>query len=304
MDAVHAHCRTIIDTIDEFIQSKDSRESPPSDPCCIPPSFIDHSSNTSFHSIPFIPTRTLPCNSKETSRLHFRHYSSSRHFRQRSHHLATPSKKTAIIIAYILRKWRYKFSDMFADPWTGFGRWALKGGKQRKGNKLAAVVYQWVNKVMTRKADDEYFLKTVPMIAEHAEFIYPSNLNVRLIKDQLAEYLGNSAKHRSKLFLWALILPADVYLAKFAVIAANAFLCYNVFRVNAHWRANSNANSLQRLLDAKSVTWTSSSAFQSLIERKAGEVSKSIEENGENGCIDQKFRGICMMPWWRNWKLK
>ncbi|KAJ3218532.1 hypothetical protein HDU67_005091 [Dinochytrium kinnereticum] len=180
-------------------------------------------------------------------------------------------ERLAIVLGFVLRKWRYKVSDAFAEPWTGFGKWAVT-----EGGFFGKLVYQGINRIITRKADDEYFLKTVPMIAEHAEFIYPPSLNSRLIKEQLVDYLGDSTKHRGKLFLWTLILPLDIYLAKVALVAANTFLCYNVFRVNAHWRANRNAQTLQRLIDTKKITWTPSQGFEDVVMKKVGEVHKEV----------------------------
>ncbi|KAJ3102849.1 hypothetical protein HDU97_000232 [Phlyctochytrium planicorne] len=131
---------------------------------------------------------------------------------------------------------------------------------------------------MTRKADDEYFLKSIPIIAEHVEVIYPPGLTqMRLVKEQLALYLQEHEKHRTRLLMWSLILPADFYLAKFFVMSANLFFCYNVFRINAHWRAYRSASTLQKLLNHREgITWTPSEEFEKLILDKAEDASGEL----------------------------
>ncbi|KAJ3326577.1 hypothetical protein HDU76_012807 [Blyttiomyces sp. JEL0837] len=195
-------------------------------------------------------------------------------------------ERFALIFAYALRKWRYSTWDHIAAAWHDMGLSSISKLKsmtaeeQEKGGmaltRITAKVYLKVNELTTRRAADEYFLKSVPTISEHVEFIYPAGTNVREVKQQLSEWLADSEKHRSQLFLWCLIFPADLYLAKYIALAANLFFFYNIFRINAHWRAMTSAGTLQRLINSKHVTWTESRDFENLIVTKAGQVHEEL----------------------------
>ncbi|KAJ3158777.1 hypothetical protein HDU86_002458 [Geranomyces michiganensis] len=165
----------------------------------------------------------------------------------------SPLERTAIVAAYILRKWRYQLSDTFAYAWHAFG--AHSNGHRNP-------IYRLGNRLTTRRtAADEYLLKSIPRITETIEFIYPASMpnGSRGIKRQLSDsVLANSDSHRQKLFLWALLLPSALYVAKFYLVAANVLFSYNVFRLNASWRAVYGAKCLQRAIDARQVTWTAS----------------------------------------------
>ncbi|KAJ3054156.1 hypothetical protein HK102_011565, partial [Quaeritorhiza haematococci] len=84
------------------------------------------------------------------------------------------------------------------------------------------------------------------------EFVYPASADVSKIKAQLTDWLQHSDKHSTKLYLWLLIFPPVLFLAKFgslAVIASNILFSYNCFRVNAHYRAMYGAKTVQKCLD-------------------------------------------------------
>ncbi|KAI9091238.1 mitochondrial K+-H+ exchange-related-domain-containing protein [Phlyctochytrium arcticum] len=188
----------------------------------------------------------------------------------------TPFERSAIVMAYVLRKWRYQISDTFAFMWHGMG-----SGSTGIGRRIWALG----NRAVTRRAADEYFLKTVPRITEHIEFIYPASANSRVIKSQLGDFLSNSGRHRQKLFLWALILPSSLYIAKVYVVLANLFFSYNVFRLNASWRSQYGAKTLQKLLDSKQVTWTSSQELDDQIKVLSDEVTSRMKK--EDGPVWQ-----------------
>ncbi|KAJ3398454.1 hypothetical protein HDV05_002478, partial [Chytridiales sp. JEL 0842] len=69
-------------------------------------------------------------------------------------------ERSAVIAAYIFRKWRYTVSDSFGEVWHG---WGLKSG----GKGAMGWLYGLGNKLTTRRAADEYFLKSVPHHIEH-----------------------------------------------------------------------------------------------------------------------------------------
>ncbi|KAJ3189097.1 hypothetical protein HDU85_002722 [Gaertneriomyces sp. JEL0708] len=182
----------------------------------------------------------------------------------------------ALVSAFIFRKWRYQLSDVGAFVWNGAG--ASTGFVGRK-------LWWWGNKLTTRRAADEYFLKNVPRITESVEFLYPPSSNLKMIKAQIGEFLANGDRHRSRLFLWALILPSSLYIGKFHVAVANLFFSYNVFRLNASWRAMYGAKTLQKLLDSRKVTWKADDQLQTLIESSSQEVTARLEETANGGKI-------------------
>ncbi|KAJ3113746.1 hypothetical protein HDU96_003006 [Phlyctochytrium bullatum] len=183
-----------------------------------------------------------------------------------------PVERVAVVVAYVFRKWRYRVSDQFAEPWNALGRWCFRGGE----GTVTARAFRMASRVVSRRADDEYFLKSVPAIAKEMEVIYPPSVDVRLVKEQLSLYLADTIKHRRGLYLWSMILPFDLYLSKFLVLAANAFFCYNVFRVNAHWRANTAQQTVQSLIDARRVVWTPSPGFEALVRERADDVTREL----------------------------
>ncbi|KND01776.1 uncharacterized protein SPPG_03568 [Spizellomyces punctatus DAOM BR117] len=190
----------------------------------------------------------------------------------------------ALVTAYIFRKWRYQLSDACAFAWHGVGHWA--GSRTGVLPSVGRGIWWAGNRMTTRRAADEYFLKSVPKITEHIEFVYPASANAKLIKNQLGEFLANSDRHRSKLFLWALVLPVDLYLAKFHLAIANILFSYNIFRLNASWRSMHGSRTLQKLLDSKAVTWTASKELDEMIQRISGEVTQQIErEVGSQGRV-------------------
>ncbi|KAJ3153476.1 hypothetical protein HDU89_000502 [Geranomyces variabilis] len=183
-------------------------------------------------------------------------------------------ERSAIVAAYILRKWRYQLSDTAAFAWHALGA-------QSSGRNF---LYRFGNRITTRRAADEYFLKSIPRIAETVEFIYPASISSRTIKRQLSdEVLANSDSHRQKLFLWALLLPSALYVAKFHLVAANVLFSYNVFRLNAAWRSVYGAKVLQRAIDARQVTWTASSELDERIRAISDQVAARAKAEAGGG---------------------
>ncbi|KAJ3130299.1 hypothetical protein HK098_004346 [Nowakowskiella sp. JEL0407] len=175
-------------------------------------------------------------------------------------------ERHATIIAFISRKWRYSVSDEFSYYWHRFGasmiakrQLALAGisepesdreiGKLDFKTRVGLSLYQFGNRVTTRRAADEYFLKTINTAATNIEFIYPPGLDLRAAKDQLANWINKSATHRNKLLLWSLIFPLDFQIAKIHLPAANIFFVYNCFRVASHFRAMQGARLLREFFD-------------------------------------------------------
>ncbi|KAJ3178034.1 hypothetical protein HDU87_003812 [Geranomyces variabilis] len=191
-------------------------------------------------------------------------------------------ERSAIVAAYILRKWRYQLSDTAAFAWHALGA-------QSSGRNF---LYRFGNRITTRRAADEYFLKSIPRIAETVEFIYPASVSSRAIKRQLSdEVLANSDSHRQKLFLWALLLPSALYVAKFHLVAANVLFSYNVFRLNAAWRSVYGAKVLQRAIDARQVTWTASTELDERIRAISDEVAAKAKAEAGGDSHTWKWTG-------------
>ncbi|TPX60210.1 hypothetical protein PhCBS80983_g01932 [Powellomyces hirtus] len=230
--------------------------------------------------LPPIPPLTTSASTPYTSlkiyvfpTLHNKHVFHPAFLRPRS-----PFERGAIIAAYILRKWRYQLSDTFAFAWHAFGASAATSGIMP-----AKMMYKWGNRATTRKAADEYFLKSVPRITEHVEFIYPASANAKLIKNQVGEILANSDRHRGKLFLWALLLPSALYISKFYLALANILFTYNVFRLNASWRSMYGSKVLQKLIDSRNVTWTPSEELDAQVKSISEDVTKRLSGEGAEG---------------------
>ncbi|KAJ3015749.1 hypothetical protein HKX48_004404 [Thoreauomyces humboldtii] len=175
----------------------------------------------------------------------------------------TQFERGAVISAFILRKWRFQLSDTFAFAWHAFGARFTRSG----GVGIGAFVYKWGNRVTTRKAADEYFLKSIPRITEHS----------------LVDSSTDGDRHRSKLFLWALLLPSALYISKFYIALANILFTYNVFRLNASWRSMYGSKILQRLLDSRQVTWTASEALDEQVRALSADVTRRAEAEAGHG---------------------
>ncbi|KAI8824318.1 uncharacterized protein EV422DRAFT_316340 [Fimicolochytrium jonesii] len=201
-------------------------------------------------------------------------------------------ERFALISAYVLRKWRYQVADVAAFAWHAIGG-AGNARRDSAGGRMMLKAWMLGNRWTTRRAADEYFLKTVPRITQHVEFIYPSSANARAVKAQVGEYLANRDRHRRRLFLWSLALPSSLYIAKFHVTVANVFFTYNVFRINAAWRAMYGGQTLQKLVDARKVTWTSSKELDGIIRRGSEEVSRRMEaEMGSSSAVNGDPEGV------------
>lgn len=87
------------------------------------------------------------------------------------------------------------------------------------------------------------------------------------VKRKIVNYLQAAPRFRKRLVFWALILPTNLYIAKFFLVIANILLSYNCFRVNGLWRASNGAGRLQTLLNDKRVTWTPSNELQEMVEQ-------------------------------------
>ncbi|KAJ3203911.1 hypothetical protein HK099_001331, partial [Clydaea vesicula] len=192
-------------------------------------------------------------------------------------------ERVALVFAYILRKWRYQISDVFAEAWNSFGHSAFN--EKGKFGKFQRSFYLNVNKLITRKSCSEYFLKTIPEDITGMEIIFPSSLDKDVIKKRLATMTEENDKHKRNLYLWLLILPTNLFLAKFgdtAVLFANLFFTYNCFRVNAHYRAMHGVKELEKALRRKKfVNFNSSKELDDLIKAESSEVNKNLKKNNE-----------------------
>lgn len=91
----------------------------------------------------------------------------------------------ALFASFVIRKWRYQFSDTFGVYWHSFGR------KTYAKNSMLKHVYTLGNRVTTRKAQDEYFFKMIPTRTEEVQFIYPSNfIKESKLKAQISTWLS------------------------------------------------------------------------------------------------------------------
>ncbi|KAH6567987.1 hypothetical protein BSLG_006304 [Batrachochytrium salamandrivorans] len=185
-----------------------------------------------------------------------------------------------LFMSFVTRKWRYQVSDFSASYWHNFGQWAIQSK-----SKASSTVYFAVSKMLSRRASDEYFFKTIPPTIDQVEFIYPPCLNEKLIHEQLQNWLKDSGVHQHRMIIGALLLPANFLLAKVIWLPANIFLVYYLFRVNASIRANSGANMLQKLINSRQVNWIPSPEFQSQIETLSTDVTHRIAKT-ENMAVD------------------
>eukprot|EP00842_Homolaphlyctis_polyrhiza_P001875 jgi/Hompol1/2689/HPOL_006144-RA len=167
-----------------------------------------------------------------------------------------------MVAGYIFRKWRYTASDFGASYWHQFGQQALLSQ-----NRPALAIYTFLNRLLTRKAVDEYFLKTIPSHANQIEFIFPPSLDERAVRSQINEWLKNSNVHSRRLFMMAMLLPASIAVTKIWLVGANLLLTYQLFRMSASSRALSGSKTLQKLIDQRRVTWTPSEEFENKIKQ-------------------------------------
>jgi hypothetical protein len=70
----------------------------------------------------------------------------------------------ALFSSYVVRKWRYQISDFFGYYWHSFGRYSYNSNPNIKS------LYTYGNRLSTRKASGEYFLKMIPDLTEKIEF--------------------------------------------------------------------------------------------------------------------------------------
>ena len=162
--------------------------------------------------------------------------------------------------------------------------WSVSGIKTR--------MYQLGNRLGTRKAADEYFLKTLPLEPSHVEFIYPAGIDINKAEQQLRDWVSKRSKHSNQLFFGCLMLPVTVFLSKVLVPAVNVGLVYLLFRINAHFRCIKACGSLKKLMDGDTlsstlssspstslppeVTWTASEDLSNLIIKRSVQVSHSL----------------------------
>lgn len=97
----------------------------------------------------------------------------------------------------------------------------------------------------------------------------------------------DSIKFKSRLFGWSMLLPTNFYIAKFFVLGANLLFSYNVFRVNALFRANRGSTTLQSLLNERKVTFIESQELKTLIDTACLTVQDELKMEG----IDWKWDG-------------
>ncbi|KAI8810627.1 mitochondrial K+-H+ exchange-related-domain-containing protein [Cladochytrium replicatum] len=205
-----------------------------------------------------------------------------------------PLERHATIAAYIFRKWRFSVADTVGFYWHGFGAWAnavgtasLSEGAKPAKRQWARALYSVGNRMTTRRAADEYFLKMVPLAADHVEFVYPPSLNSKQIQTQLAEWLAASNRHSSRFFVWSLLFPVDFYIAKFYLLPANLFFTYNCFRVISHWRAAQGARTLASLFNVGEVTWTPSEDLENRIRSISDFVTGELKKEGDSGATQR-----------------
>ncbi|KAJ1552636.1 hypothetical protein HK405_010575 [Cladochytrium tenue] len=195
-----------------------------------------------------------------------------------------PVARAIVVLAFRIRQLRYDLWDRaVAAPWHRFGAAAVAaaaGARAGAASSAAAAVYRAGNRIGTRRAADEYFLKSLPPAFAHVEFIYPAGLSTIPIKEQLREFLAARQKHVTALFLYALILSATVFLAKILLPLANAILAYVAFRTVAHARALTAISNLRRCLDNPARThWTPSQGLTRLVERRSREVEERLRDD-------------------------
>ncbi|KAI8905031.1 hypothetical protein EDD86DRAFT_212107 [Gorgonomyces haynaldii] len=177
----------------------------------------------------------------------------------------------ALFFSFVLRKWRYQVSDFFGQYWHQFGA-------RVHGTRLQPL-YWFGNRITTRKCLDEYLFKMIPKRTQEVEFIFPTSVSEQQAKETLVRYLSNKS-FGSRLVGWSLMLPTSFFIAKFFVLGANALFSYNVFRINAAWRASNGQSRLQDLVDRRKVIWTQSSDLESLIGQTSDQVSQDLKSQG------------------------
>ncbi|RKP03497.1 hypothetical protein CXG81DRAFT_23893 [Caulochytrium protostelioides] len=193
-----------------------------------------------------------------------------------------PWEHHATVLSYVARKWRYDLSDLCGTVWHRFGANAMAQGPQ----SWAARAYMYGNRMTSRSAEAEYFLKQIPHRTQQIEIIYPSTLRGEQIDAQLQGWLATAeARQTPQIWLWTMLLPLDVLLAKVVSASfANAFLFYNVFRVNAHVRARNGSRVLQKLQEADAVTWTASTDLEAYLDRVGRDVTAQLrDEHARDG---------------------
>lgn len=113
-------------------------------------------------------------------------------------------------------------------------------------------------------------------------------MNAYAAKAQLSNWVSDSQKHKTKLFLFLLLLPTNLYVAKFSdaiFIISNLFFTYNLFRVNAHYRSMKARDALEHAFAAKfgnSIKWTESKELSNDIKEISNKVSDSLLKDGIN----------------------
>nr|KAJ3420421.1 hypothetical protein HK105_005688 [Polyrhizophydium stewartii] len=153
--------------------------------------------------------------------------------------------------SFVLRKWRYQVSDQFGSAWHGFGRAAAASG-----SPLLRRIYATGNRLTTRVAADEYFLKAV---------------------SALVTSVGGTI-HRNRTFAATSLLPLNFVLAKFFLMPANAVLVYHLFRLSSSMRAHTGVTTIQKLVDRGQVKWTPSAEFEEQIRKAADAATAEMAE--------------------------
>lgn len=146
----------------------------------------------------------------------------------------TKPQIAALFVSYIVRKWRFALSDVFAAQFASFGQKAYASN-----SKMGIHIHSLATRISTRNCTPEYFFKGIPKRTEHIEFVFPESVEKERVEFMLKKWITNHApSYASGLFGSAMILPVGLYLAKFIGSGpANVLFSYNIFRVNAYWRA-------------------------------------------------------------------
>jgi hypothetical protein len=183
----------------------------------------------------------------------------------------------ALFAVYILRKWRFQISDSFGQQF----------------HKLAISKYEFVRKLhfhtlalTTRKAVDEYFFRQIPTKTDSIEFILPLSVSLSDAEKQLKYWLLESPKYAPRLILLGLLLPTNIFVAKYiGFVPANILLSYHLFRFNQYFRAYYGSTRLQTLINRNKVEWKPSVEFSESILVTASKVSEDLKAEG----IDWKW---------------
>ncbi|KAL2913479.1 hypothetical protein HK105_206939 [Polyrhizophydium stewartii] len=175
--------------------------------------------------------------------------------------------------SFVLRKWRYQVSDQFGSAWHGFGRAAAASG-----SPLLRRIYATGNRLTTRVAADEYFLKAVSALVTSIEFVYPPSIDDAQLRKQVGEWLKRGTIHRNRTFAATSLLPLNFVLAKFFLMPANAVLVYHLFRLSSSMRAHTGVTTIQKLVDRGQVKWTPSAEFEEQIRKAADAATAEMAE--------------------------